>query len=122
MSKKLKKHQAFLQLLSEKISVQQRRAILQTTTPEQIKVLSEIAANVINGSLILPNASIRKLVRYKHLVQLLSDTSLSRKKEALKKQSLGLVTLLQVVTPALRSLIQCSTVENWCYQKTNIAL
>ena len=108
MSKKLKKHQAFLQLLSEKISVQQRRAILQTTTPEQIKVLSEIAANVVNGSLILPNASIRKLVRYKPLVQLLSDrkTSLSRKKEALKKQSLGLVTLLQVVTPALRSLIQ----------------
>ena len=108
MFKKLKKHQAFLQLLSGKISVQQRRAILQTTTPEQIKVLSEIAPNVINGSLILPNASIRKLVRYKPLVQLLSDrkTSLSRKKEALKKQSLGLVTFLQVVTPALRSLIQ----------------
>ena len=60
-------------LLLARAHPRQRSAILETSNSEQIKALSEIARNLLNGNLPITNLQKKKLQKYEKQLILLSD-------------------------------------------------
>ena len=50
MQKRLRKHLPFLQFLLN-TQLKQRKSVLQSSTPDQIKILSEIVQNLLEGNI-----------------------------------------------------------------------
>ena len=107
MSTTLKRHWSFLRLLLETESSKQRKALLHTITPGQVKALSEIAHNLVQGTLTIPSQTLKPLRKHRSLVELLGDkkTSYLKKKEAIKRRLSGVISLVKATTPSLTSWI-----------------
>jgi len=82
-------------------------AVLKTLTPNQIKVLSEISNNTINGRVDLDAKEKAKLRRYKTFLTHLASrkTSLRSKKSLLVRGVKALGVLLEIVLPVVERLV-----------------
>ena len=97
----VKRHLPLLEYLS-KSTPKIRRAIIQESNPEIIKVLSECANSVIKGGIPLNNAQSSKLKRYRKQLHLLSKKSVSlKKKRKVLSGGFLLGSLLGTLLPAL---------------------
>ena len=83
MSKRIWNNWAFLNLLLESKSLSQKKGLLKTATPEQVKAVSDIVANTLAGSLPLPPAGRHKLYRHRNLLREIAapKQSLKRRKK-----------------------------------------
>ena len=107
MSKLIKKQTSFLRLFIETSSNQQRKALLNTVTDDQLKALTEITYNLLQDSIPVTAAQKKKLRTYKRLLVLLGDpkTSPKKKKRALCRQTKGITLLLRTVEPTLKTFL-----------------
>lgn len=98
MSKLLNEQRSFLQLICN-TSKQQRRALLNTVTKKQLKALSEIAHNVVKGTIVLTPEEKRILRRNKKIINTLAAKKGTKKSkhEALRKGAQAVFHLLNIV-------------------------
>lgn len=84
----------------------QTRAILSTVTDNQIRVLSEIAANTLHANIPLSAKSLKLLKKHKKLIKSLASTTLAlkTKKRLIVKHWKGLLVLLNIVRPFVETL------------------
>ena len=101
----VKKHLPLLQFLA-KGKPKIRKAIIDESGPEVIKVLCECAKNTLNGNIKLSPTQFKKLKRYKAPLRHLADkkTGVRKKKQILQKGGL-LGALLGAVIPTLASVV-----------------
>ena len=106
MSKLVKRHSSFFQLLLTTTSKLQRKALVDTIANDQLRALTEITVNLLQGVLSLLPAQKTKLRKYKTLIRLLGDTSVSlkKKKDALRRKSYVVIVLLKTVESPLKKL------------------
>jgi hypothetical protein len=104
MSLLLKKHAPFLRILQTTTSRLQRKALLDTITNDQLKVLVEVTVNVLRGALPLTKSYKVKLQKHKKLIRALGDQSISlkTKKTLLCRQGQAIALLLKSVEPYSR--------------------
>lgn len=102
MSKLLEDQVHFLGML-QTASKEQRKALLKTIDKQQLKALSEIAHNVIKGTVVLSTEEKKKLKKYKKLITILGRKSRTRRDRlrALQRGSTGIVLLVKVIDPRL---------------------
>ena len=102
---KIREHLPLLKFL-QKGKPKIRKAIIEESGPDIIKVLCECAQNTINGNVKLSQAHFKKLKRYKQQLRLLADkkASVKRKKKALQTGGF-LGSLLTAVLPTLAGLV-----------------
>jgi hypothetical protein len=107
MSKLVRKHASFLRLVLSTTSTLQRKALLDTITNDQLKALTEVSFNLLQGVLTITPSYRTKLKRYKKLVRLIGDktVSLKQKKELLCRQGRIVALLLKSVEPALNTFL-----------------
>ena len=99
MSRLLEQQDHFLELLRTTRKLQ-RQALLRTIDKSQLKALSEIAHNVIKGSVILSPSDKNRLKKYKKVLSVLGRKSTTRrdKLKALQSKTTAIVHLLNVVS------------------------
>jgi hypothetical protein len=107
MSQLLKKHAPFLRILQTTTSRLQLKALLDTITNDQLKVLVQVTVNVLRGSLPLTQSYKVKLKKHKRLIRALGDPSISlkTKKKLLCRQGQAIALLLKSVEPALKTFL-----------------
>ena len=100
----LKEHRHFLKLFGQTDSAQ-RKALLRTITPGQIKALSEIAHNIIKFRIVLTPSKKVLLRRSRRQLYILGDRTLGyqRKVEALGGKLKFIRTLLKITLAHLKS-------------------
>jgi hypothetical protein len=98
MSRLLEQQNHFLELLCTTRRLQ-RQALLRTIDKSQLKALSEIAHNVIKGSVILSPSDKNRPKKYKRMLSVLGRKSTKRrdKLKALQNKTTAIVHLLNVV-------------------------
>lgn len=89
----MKRHVHLLHILS-RASPKQRKAILKTTSDEQIKSLCEICQNVLIGN--VRNISLKKLKLHKKILRQLADKkiAISKKRKLVTNQTGGFLPLI----------------------------
>lgn len=100
--KRIKKHVHLLHILS-KASPQQRKAILNTTSADQLKSICEICQNLLRGN--ISGLKLQKLAPYKKVIRKLADKKigLSSKRKILTQQTGG--GILSMIIPAVLKLL-----------------
>ena len=108
MSRVVKKHWSYFQLLMTTTSKLQRRQLLETITNDQLRALTEIVVNLLQSVLPLTPSNRNKLKKHRQVIRQLGDRtiSLKKKKELLCRQGSVITLLLKSVEPALTSYIQ----------------
>jgi hypothetical protein len=80
-----------------------RKKLIEDATPDQIRALSEIAHNVVNGNFTLSKNKLNQLKVHKHSIRTLSKKTTSHlKKKHLLLQKGGFLPFL--ITPVLSAL------------------
>jgi hypothetical protein len=108
MSKLVKKHVAFFQLLLTTASKIQRRILLDTITKDdQLRALVEITVNLLRGVLPITPSSKTALGKHKTLLRTIGDKSVSLKKKRrlLCRRGHVIAILLKSVDPALKNFL-----------------
>lgn len=108
MSRLVKKHWSYLQLLMNTSSKQQRKVLLDTITNDQLRALTQVVVNLLGSILPITPSQKQKLKKHKNIIRRIGDTKLGskKKKELLCRQSALIAQLLKSVEPALRDLIK----------------
>lgn len=103
MSRLLEDQVHFLELLRNTNKLQ-RKALLTTIDKQQLKALSEIAHNIIKGSVNLNPTDKNRLKKYKKILSTLGKKSSTRraKLQVLQRGSRAILHLLNVVDNRLR--------------------
>ena len=93
----------FLELLLQ-TNPKQRKLLLSSLTNQQLRVLGEIAANVLHSVILLNEKEKGKLKKHKSLLLVIGDKNTSRKLklQKLTRNQKGVSTLLRVVKPFLK--------------------
>lgn len=104
MSTVLKKQIWYLHLLMNTSSTAQRKALLDTITNEQLKALTEVIHNVLQGNIPLTQVHKNKLRHHKAFLRILGDPkiSLARKREALCQKDTIIILLLKAAASRLK--------------------
>ena len=104
--KRLRAHKSFLHLLVH-THPKQRTALIRTSTPEQLGVLSEILLNIMREVLPISAKHRQQLMKYKDTLRLLVRKKLSNraKRELLAKYRDFIPTLFAPVYPLLEELL-----------------
>ena len=101
----LTKHLDYIYLLGETTSAAQQKALLNTITKEQFKVLTLVLYNIVH--LKIPTESIdqKRLKRYRRSLSVITDKKVrtSKRLSTLKKNPAGVVLLLRAALPGLRT-------------------
>lgn len=86
-----------------KCSGAKRKKLIEDATPDQIRVLSEIASNIVKGNFSVPDKTVKKLHKHKlHIRELSKSKNSCKKKKKLLVQQGGFLPFL--VTPVLSAL------------------
>lgn len=98
MSRLIEDQIHFLELLRT-AKKEQRKALLKTVDKLQLKALSEIAHNVIKGTIVLTPSDRTKLRRFKKIIDILGRKSSTRKERlrVLQRGAAVVVHLLDIV-------------------------
>ncbi len=94
----------YLHLLMHTSSTDQRRVLLDTITNDQLKALTEVTHNILQGNIPLTEAHKRKLRKEKSFLHILGDIKvpLVKKREALCRKADIVVLLLKAAEPRLK--------------------
>lgn len=102
MSKCIDRNKDFLGRIKYS-SEEERQKLIESATPDQIRVLTEIAMNILSGNFQLKNHHLKKLRDNKRVIRKLANTRVPHKiKKVLLNQSGGFLPFL--VTPVLSAL------------------
>ena len=106
MSKNIRQNRYFLHFLQEAKSPTQKKLLLQSVTPEQLKVLTEIFYNLLHSDFPLSKQQLQSLRKHKKVLRFLGNKSNStlRKKRLLKKSLTVIDLVLKIVGPLLKTL------------------
>ena len=96
MSRLLEDHRHFLHLLRV-AKKDQRNALLRTIDKTQLRALSEIAHNVIKGTVVLTPEEKLRLKRFKQIINVLGRKS-STRKERLRVVQRGAAAIVHLLT------------------------
>lgn len=93
----------YLQLLM-KTSAVQRKALLDTITNEQLKALTEVTHNMLQGNIPLSEFHKRRLRQHKAFLRILGDIKvpLTTKREALCRKGNVVALILKAAEPRLK--------------------
>ena len=99
----LTKHLDYIYLLGETTSAAQRKALLNTITKEQFKLLTLILYNIVN--LKIPTENIDQKKRYRRSLSVITDKKVTTGKRlsTLKKNLAGVAISLRAALPCLRT-------------------
>ena len=94
----------YLQLLMHTGSKEQRRVLLDTVTNDQLRALTEVTHNILQGNIPLTASHKRKLRTEKSFLQILGDIKAPsvKKREALCRKGDIIVYLLKAAAPRLK--------------------
>ena len=94
----------YLQLLMRTRSKDQRRVLLDTITNEQLRALTEVTHNILQGNIPLTASHKRELRTEKSFLQILGDIKapLVKKREAFCGKADIVVLLLKAAAPRLK--------------------
>ena len=100
----MKKNVWYLHLLMTTSSSAQRRALLDTITNEQLKSLTELTHNLLQGNIPITETQKRNLRKHKMFLRILGNPKVSflQKREALCQKGGVVVTVLKIAAPQLR--------------------
>jgi len=100
----MKKQIWYLMNLMNTTSMEQRKALLDSITNEQLKALTEVTHNILQGNIPLTEAHKRKLRPQKKFLSILGDIKvpLTKKREALCRKGAIVNVLLKAAEPRLR--------------------
>lgn len=102
MSNILQRNGAFIRLLYE-CPPRQRKSLIQYITDDQLRALSQIALNVLQGNVPITDSYKKKLKRYKDVIRSLASRQISkaRKRRALLKFHTVVPLLIKPALPLL---------------------
>ena len=86
--------------IGETTSAAQRKALLNTITKEQFKVLTLILYNIVNLKIPTANIDQKRLKRYRRSLSVITT---SKRLSTLKKNPAGVALLLRAALPGLRT-------------------
>jgi len=94
----------YLHLLMTTSSSTQRKALLDTITNEQLKALTEVTHNLLQGNITITEAQKRSLRRHKTFLRTLGNIKVpfSEKREALCRKGAAVKLLLKAAAPQLK--------------------
>jgi hypothetical protein len=103
----IRQQRYFLQLFVQ-TSSKQRRALLDTVTQPQLRVLSEIAHNITRGQVTLTPSEQAHLKRERRLIHLLGDKKLGykHKQKLVRTKQRTLHLLVKIAVTYLESVLQ----------------
>ena len=106
MSQLLKRQIWYLYLLSTAPPAQWK-ALLDTITNDQLRALTEVTYNVLQGNIILTEAHKKRLRQHKLFLRVLADQkeSLIKKREALCRKETVVTLLIKAAAPQLKKLL-----------------
>ena len=106
MVEQIRQQRHFLRLILQTTSAQ-RKALLQTITKQQLRVLSQIAYNILKFKIRLTPLEKSRLKRQRRLVYLLADrkAGYSQKKEAILDKQRLIYTLVKIASVYLESVL-----------------
>ena len=108
MSKKVRENCDFINFMTTfKRSSNQFKSLLATLTPEQVNVISEIAANVLYGVIPISGAHKNKLKPFKSILVGISEpkNSVSKRQDILIKRPTAVIRLLHASKPFLKCVV-----------------
>ena len=108
MSKQVRANLPLVNFLLYAKTPKQFKTVLTTLTEEQVKVLSEIAVNVLYGVIPISSSHKQQLKKHTKKLEFLSDlsNSLKKKKSLFKNHPAVLQSVLTAAKPVLKSLLQ----------------
>lgn len=103
MNSSVSQQRHFLEFLLQS-NPKQRKLVLASVTRDQLKVLGEIAANVIHKVILLNPEEKKVLKKYKSFLLVLGDKTAARKVKVyfLKRKQRVIASLLKIVKPFLK--------------------
>jgi len=107
MGDSIRQQRHFLQLFVQ-TSQTQRRALLDTVTQPQLRVLSEIAHNIARGKVTLSASEQTQLKRNRRFVHLLGDKHLGykHKQKLVRSKQKTIYLLIKIAVTFLESVLQ----------------
>ena len=107
----IKKHIHFIYLLGETSSACQRKALLNSITGEQFRVLSLILFNIIHKKIYMEPNLKKSVKRYRSALSTITDSSTARQTrlKLLKQNPLAAGRLIKAALPALKHFFQNET-------------
>ena len=107
MSKLIKSHWPFLQLLMKSESKHQAQVLVQTISNNQLRALLEIIANVLVGNIPITKSYKKLLAPNKKAISLLADKTVSvkDKKQIIAKKLSVIINLLKAANPVLQHMV-----------------
>ena len=108
MSKQVRVNLPLVNFLLYAKTPKQFKAVLTTLTEEQVKVLCEIAVNILYGVISISNSHKQHLKKHAKKLEFLGDSSnsLKKKKLFLERHPAILQAVLTAAKPVLKSLLQ----------------
>lgn len=103
MTSAVRQQRHFLEFLLQS-NPTQRKLILSSITRDQLNVLGEIVANVIHSVILLNPEEKKALKKFKSFLLVLGNKKTAKKIKGgyLKRNQLGITTLLKIVKPFLK--------------------
>ena len=97
----------YLHLLMTTASSAQRKALLDTVTNDQLKALTEVTHNLLQGHIPITEGQKRNLRKHKTFLRILGNPKVpfAQKREALCRKGAVVTSVLKIATPQLRLLL-----------------
>ena len=97
----------YLQFLMTTPSSAQRKALLENINNEQLKSLTEVVHNLLQGNIPTTEAQKRKLRKHKAFLRILGNVKVSNstKREALCRKGAVVTTVLKIAAPQLKQFL-----------------
>ena len=120
MSRLIKKHWSYLQLLMNTTSKQQRKQLLETIINDQLRALTEVVVNLLQRILPITPSHKSKLKRHRNIIRRLGDTTISSKKKKIllcggdntyKLPHAGKDEIIRAMTMAIPLRLPCQDME-----------
>ena len=103
MSRRVRTHSSFLELL-QSTTVKQRKALLQTSTDEQLRALNEVIVNFYRGTISVSDHYIKKLFPYKTAMRRIVTERMTKKEKRtlLSRKQAMLPWILRPMMPMMK--------------------
>lgn len=104
MTSLMKRQIWYLHLLMTTASTIQRKALLDTITNDQLRALTEVTHNLLQGNIPLTEAQKRQLRKHKSFLQILGNPKVqySQKRNALCRKGTVVTSVLKAAAPQLK--------------------
>jgi hypothetical protein len=104
MKSLMKRQIWYLHLLMTSTSSTQKKALLDTITNDQLKALTEVTHNLLQGHIPITESQKRNLRKHKTFLRILGNSKVpySKKREALCQKGAVITSVLKVAAPQLK--------------------